>query len=243
MHTDNLPSVVLFSVLQVVLATIAWFLTVLERDWEVTQQFLGHVGPAIFLVAMGASAIFLSSKMRFLITCEASLAMFAGAVYVLADTFIMHPPWGVFDGAGHAEQEHVSIMGLVFILGLSGFVMLRKYPGTPPSAAHFIIGIAVAAFVFGNHHQHTVAGTVAHHATMLFLGVAAVFRLLERYTEYGVAMIVTGYVFFASQAGFAYFVDTMDNSPGAWVALWATLGFASASVYLALSPKEAMPAE
>lgn len=242
-HSSNFPTVVLFSVFQVVAVTIGWFLTILERDWEATQQFMGHVGPAIFLVALGAAAIFLHDKMRVLITYEALLAAFAGAAYVLADTFVMHPPWGVFDGAGHAEQEHVAIMGLVFILGVSGLVLIPRFPGTPPSAAHFIIGISVAAFVFGNHHQHTVAGTVAHMATMLFLGVAALFRLLERYIEYGVAMIVTGYVFFASQAGFAYFVDTVDNSPGAWVALWATFGFTSATVYIALSPKPQVPAE
>ena len=101
----------------------------------------------------------------------------------------------------------------------------------------------MVALVFGNHHQHTVAGSIAHYATMLFLGVAALFRVLEKYTEYAVAMIVTGYVFFASQMGFANMLDGGDYSPGAWVALWAMLGFVSATGYLAMTSSDAVPAE
>ncbi len=232
---DRIPRLVLFSCFQLIAVVAIWYFVVPSREWNVVQQFFGHLGPSAFLVAMGAAAIVYRDNLRALNLREAWLAVVAGAAYVLADTFIMHPPLGIFSGPGHAEQEHVVIMGLVFVLGVSGLVILRRMPGKLPTAAHFVIGIAVAGLVFGNHHQHSAAGSVGHNATVLFLGVAAVFRVLDKTVEYAVAMIVTGFVFFSAQMGFAEWVEAADNSPGAWVALWATMGFASATGFMALT--------
>jgi len=226
----------LFCVAQVACLTLIWFLLVVEWRWDVVQQFLGHLGPGSFLVAMGVAALFYRRDMRALVRREALLAMIAGAAYVLADTFVMHPPWGIFSGPGQAEQEHVSIMGLIFVLGASGLVIQNKFPDQLPTSAHFLIGISVVILVFGSHPQHTAAGAAGHYATMLFLGVAALFRVLEKHIEYAMTMIVTGFVFFCAQTGLAEYVDAVGNSAGAWVALWAILGFVSATGFLALAP-------
>lgn len=233
-----LARLTLFSVVQIVALTLVWFLVVVDWRWDVVQQFLGHLGPGAFLVAMGVAVFFFRHDMRALARREALLAMVAGAAYVLADTFVMHPPWGVFSGPGQAEQEHVSIMALIFVLGASALLLLHKFPDRIPTSAHFFVGIAVTALVFGNHPQHTVTGGVGHYGTMLFLGVAALFRVLERHIEYAMTMIVTGFVFFGSQTGLAEYVDTVGNSPGAWIALWSMLGFVSATGFLALAPGE-----
>jgi hypothetical protein len=226
----------LFCVAQIAALTVLWFLVVVEWRWDVVQQFLGHIGPGAFLVGMGVAAIFLHKNTRTLTRYECYLAILAGAAYVLADTFIMHPPWGVFSDPGQAEQEHVSIMAMVFMLGVSGLVLQRKFANSLPAAAHFFVGVSVVAIVFGNHPQHTVTGGVGHYATMLFLAGAVVFRIMDRYIEYAVLMIITGFVFFGSQTGLAEYVDTVGNSAGAWIALWSTLGFVSATGFLALSP-------
>ncbi len=232
-----------YGLIQIPIVSYVWYVTVPNYEWHIVQQFYGHIGPAIFLVAMGASALFFARNFRKLNYIEAWLAIAAGAAYVVADTFIMHPPWGVFDGAGHAEQEHVAIMGMFFVLGVSGLVVLRRFPGCFPTGAHFLIGAAVAALVFLNHHQHTVAGTIAHNATLFVAGAAVLFRILGKITEYAITMIVTGFVFYSSQMGFAMYIDMANNSGGAWVALWATIGFASATGFLAMAPREGVPAE
>ena len=233
----------LFAIAQIIFATLMWYNITISFDWGNVQQFYGHLGPGIFLVAMGASAMFLRDDFRRLSWIEASLALAAGTVYVLADTFLMHPPWGVFDGAGHAEQEHVSLMGLVAMLGLSGLVVLFKNPGAVPTAAHFVVGVAVVALVFLNHGQHTMSGSTGHNATLIVLGTAALLRVLGKYTEYGVAMIVAGFVFFSSQNGLAQAIDAGGHSGGAWAAMWAMFGFISATGFMALMPRHPVAAE
>ena len=238
------PRLVLFCAAQIIAVTAIWHLKAGEREWSVLQQFFGHMGPAIFLVAAGVAALYLRHNLRRLAVWEAWLAVFGGGLYVLADTFLMHPPWGVFDGAGQAEQEHVAITSFIFVLGVSMLVLMRKIPGYLPTSAHFVIGVVVTSMVFLNHHQHTVSGTVGHEATIVLLAAAAVFRVLDKTVEYAITMIVVGFVFYSSQQGFAEYVDTAGNSPGAWVALWITMGFASTIGFLALAPAdETVPAE
>jgi len=226
----------LFGAIQIILASTIWYFMVPNYEWHIVQQFYGHIGPAIFLVALGAAALFMRDNLYALNMREAQLAVIAGAAYVLADTFIMHPPFGVFDGAGNAEQEHVSIMGLVFVLGVSGIVLLKRNGRALPTSAHFVIGIAFASMVFLNHHQHTVAGTIGHQATIMALGAAALFRVLDKMTEYAITIIVAGFIFFASQMGFAMAIDMGGHSAGAWFALWASLGMASATGFVAMAP-------
>ena len=232
-----------FSAVLIAFSVWMWFRTVLSFEWEVVQQFYGHLGPAIFLVALGAAALFHHDNLMRLIKMESWLAIVAGALYVLADTFIMHPPWGVFDGAGKAENEHVTIMGLVMVLGISALVVMRVKGSAIPTSAHFAIGIAVASLVFLGHDQPTMAGTMGHKATVIMLVLAGAFRVLEKMTEYAIAIIVSGFVFYSSQMGFAIAMDVGGHSGGAWVAFWATIGFVAATGYLAMAPKQAQPAE
>jgi len=233
----------LFSLAQVIAVTLIWRALVPDPAWNVVQQFYGHIGPACFLVAMGVVTFMDRDDIISLIRKEAFLAIIVGTAYILADTFIMHPPFGIFDGAGHAESEHVSIMALILALGISALIIVGRQGAAMPPSVHFVIGATVASLVFLAHHQHTVAGSVGHNATIVLLAIASLFRLMGKIQEYGVVLIVTGFVFFASQMGLANYVDSTDYSPGAWYAFWATAGFLSASVYQLMLPKPPVPAE
>jgi len=233
----------LFSLVQIAVVTLIWRALAPDPAWNIVQQFYGHLGPASFLVAMGVATFLERDNLKALIQKEAILAIIAGAAYILADTFIMHPPFGVFDGAGQAESEHVSIMALIIALGISALVLLRRQGDSTPPSVHFVIGAAVASMVFLSHQQHTVAGTVGHSATIVLLVIASLFRMMGKIQEYGVVLVVTGFVFFASQMGLAGYVDSIDYSPGAWFAFWATGGFLSATIYMTMSPKPEAPDE
>ncbi|PSL20909.1 hypothetical protein [Shimia abyssi] len=232
----NLISFFSYLLVQTAFAVLLFFWMVDHRPSNIIDQFWGHFSMGGGLVIVGGLAILSAGHIGFYNRCEAWGMIIFATIYILADTFIMHPPFGVFDGAGHAEQEHVSLMGTFLVIGISGLVMMHKFGEDTSLAINVIVAFAVLAMVFLNHHQHTVTGTAAHNATILFLSVAAVLRLFKRQTEFGIAMVVSGWIFFSSQMGFAHFVDMSGNSPGAWIALFSIFGFVSAMGFVLMSP-------
>ena len=92
-------------------------------------------------------------------------------MYVLVDTFIIHPPFGIFDGAGTAEQQHVSLN--LMLIGLAAFVLVTlRYTDLLPSV-QILIAVAAFAVVFSVHDQHSAIMTVGHTSTTAFLVLAA----------------------------------------------------------------------
>ena len=86
------------------------------------NQFFGHVGPAILLVLVGVLALnFKKLTLDRLVLLEAYAGIAASVFYIIIDTFISHPPLGIFDGAGVAEQQHVGIM---LLIGAGGFLII-----------------------------------------------------------------------------------------------------------------------
>ena len=134
-------------------------------------QFFGHLGPAMLFA--GAGLISISGKIdtRRLIQLEAYLALGAASMYVLVDTFIIHPPFGIFDGAGTAEQQHVSLN--LMLIGLAAFVLVTlRYTDLLPSV-QILIAVAAFAVVFSVHDQHSAIMAVGHTSTTAFLVLAA----------------------------------------------------------------------
>ncbi|MEP2531235.1 hypothetical protein [Shimia sp.] len=223
---------------QTVFAVFLFVWLVPHKPGHIMDQFFGHFGMGAALVIVGGAAILTPDNRPFYNRIEAWGMIIAASVYILADTFIMHPPLGVFDGAGHSEQEHVSLMGAILVIGIGGLVMMRKFGPDISLAINSVVFAVVLAMVFLNHHQHTVAGTIAHHATIIFVFVAALLRLLDRHVEFGIALVIAGWVLYSSQMGFAHFVDMNGHSGGAWVALFSLLGFLSAIGYMLMSQHE-----
>lgn len=101
-------------------------------------QFFGHLGPAMLFASAGLTSMSRTLDMRRLIQIEAYLALGAASLYILVDTFIMHPPLGVFDGAGRAELQHVSLN--LMLLGLAAFVLVTtRYTEVLPSIGARIV--------------------------------------------------------------------------------------------------------
>ncbi len=194
-------------------------------------QFFGHLGPAMLFAGAGLISISGKIETRRLIRLEAYLALGAALLYVLVDSFIIHPPFGIFDGAGAAEQQHVSLN--LMLVGLASFVLVTlRYTEVLPSI-QILIAAAAFAVVFSAHEQHSAITVVGHNATTVFLVLAAVLRLFDRMFEYGVILLIAAHTFFSSQMGLARFADEVGIDPTAWSAYWITVASLAVAAYLA----------
>jgi len=198
------------------------------------NQFFGHVGPAIMLVLVGVLALN-SEKItidRFVLL-EACAGAVASFLYIFIDTFIIHPPLGIFDGAGVAEQQHVGIMLLIGFGSLFAILVHKKF--NLRFGAHVLFAAMVFSIVIVNHHQHSPVAGLAHYATAIFVMVAALFRVAGRIIEYGFCLIIAGYVWASSQMGFAMHAGSIRIDPGAYVCYWTAIGMFIAMIYILLA--------
>ncbi len=199
-------------------------------------QFFGHLGPAMLFASAGLTSMSRTLDMRRLIQIEAYLALGAASLYILVDTFIMHPPLGIFDGAGRAELQHVSLN--LMLLGLAAFVLVTtRYTEVLPSI-QILIAAAAFAVVFLQHEQHSAVSIVGHSATTVFVLLAGVLRLLDRMFDYGVVLLITAHTFFSSQMGLARFADEAGIPPTAWLVLWITAASVAAAAYIAVMGRQ-----
>jgi hypothetical protein len=194
-------------------------------------QFFGHVAPAILFVSAGLISISGRLDTRRLIRIEAYLALVLAVLYVLIDSFIIHPPLGIFNGAGTAEQQHVSLYLMLGGLGVFSLATLR-YTEVLPSI-QILIAAAALAVVLTAHEQHNAVSMVGHNATIVFVILASVLRLLDRMFEYGVLVLIAAHTLFSSQIGLARFAEEVGINPAAWSAYWITGGCLAAAAYLA----------
>ncbi len=194
-------------------------------------QFFGHLGPAMLFAGAGLISISGRIEKPRLIRFEAYLALGAAFLYILADSLIIHPPFGIFDGAGIGEQQHVSLN--LLLVGLALFVLVTlRYTEVLPSV-QILIAAAAFAVVFSAHEPHSATTMVGHNATTLFVVLAAVLRLLDRMFEYGAILLIAAHTFFSSQVGLTRFAEEVGIDPTAWSAYWITAGCLAAAAYLA----------
>ena len=198
------------------------------------DQFFGHVGPAVLLVFVGALALnFHRFNPEKFVLFEAYAGLTASVLYILIDTFISHPPLGIFDGAGVAEQQHVGIM---FIIGAASlFAILAHKKINLQTGVHVLFVALVFSIVIVYHHQHHPVATLAHYATAIYVMVAALFRVFGRIIEYGFCLVTAGYVWASSQMGFAMYAGKVRIDAGAYVCYWTALGIFIAMIYLLFS--------
>ncbi len=194
-------------------------------------QFFGHLGPAMLFASAGLISISGRIDTPRLIRIEAYLALVLAFLYLLIDSFIIHPPFGIFDGAGTAEQQHVSLY--LMLAGLAAFLLATlRYTDVLPSI-QILIAAAAFAVVFSVHEQHNAVSMVGHNATTVFLVLAGVLRLLDRMFEYGVILFIAAHTLFSSQIGLTRFAEEVGIDPAAWSAYWITAASLAAAAYLA----------
>ena len=194
-------------------------------------QFFGHL--AAFIILSGAGLLSISGRISTprLIRIEAYLALGVGLLYVFVDSVIMHPPFGIFDGAGMAEQQHVSLF--LMLVGLASLVLATlRYTEVLPSIQILIAAVAFAV-VFSAHEQHNAISTVVHNTSTVLVVMAAVLRLLDRMFEYGVILLIAAHTLFSGQIGLTRFADALGIEPTAWTTYWIIAASLAAAAYLA----------
>ena len=200
-------------------------------DRSGATAFFGHFAGT--LLFSGAGLLSMSGRLetRRLIRIEAYLALGLGLLYVLVDSVIMHPPFGIFDGAGMAEQQHVSPFLMLGGLALLVLATLRYTEALP--SIQILIGAIAFAVVFSAHEQHSAISTMVHNATILLVVLAAVLRLLDRMFEYGVMLLIAAHTLFSGQIGLTRFADELGIVPAAWTTYWVTAASLAAAAYIA----------
>ena len=201
------------------------------------NQFFGHVGPAILLVLVGVLALnFKKLTLDRLVLLDAYAGIAASVFYIIIDTFISHPPLGIFDGAGVAEQQHVGIMLLIGVSSIFAIIAHKKFDLR--TGVHVLFAAMVFSIVIVKHHQHTPVASLAHYATAIYVMVAALFRISGRILEYGFCLVIAGYVWASSQMGFAMYAGKIRIDAGAYVSYWTAIGMLVAMVYILLARSE-----
>jgi len=201
------------------------------------NQFFGHTGPAIFLVLAGVLALNVNKiTLDNLVLLEAYAGVTASVLYITIDTFIIHPPLGIFDGAGVAEQQHVGIMLLIGVSSVFAIIAHKKFDLR--TGVHILFAAIVFSIVILKHHQHSPVAGLAHYATAVYVMVAALFRISGRILEYGFCLVIVGYVWASSQMGFAMHAGKIRIDAGAYVAYWTAIGMLVALVYILLARTE-----
>jgi hypothetical protein len=195
-----------------------------------TLQFFGHVGPSTLLIVSGAAALLVRRQTRRLVLWEGYLGLAAALAYVAGDTFVSHPPFGIFDGAGHAEQQHVAFMLLIGTMGFFAIVLERRLETL--TGLHVAVPATVFALVILAHAQHNEVAFSAHWGSAIFAVLAAFFRILGRLLEYGVSIIVAGYLFISGQMGYTMFATASRIDGVAWVCYWTAFAVLVATVYV-----------
>ncbi|HEX2827968.1 MAG TPA: hypothetical protein VHP37_16570 [Burkholderiales bacterium] len=196
-----------------------------------TNEYFGHLLPCALLAASAVLTMVGPSDARTLVRWEGRLAVVAGVAYILGDTFYSHPPLGILDNPGAAEQFHVGFMALIAAVGVFALLYVRALDRATGVHA-LILSAAFALFVTG-HHQHGAASVLSHNASAVFALIAAAFRVAGRRAEYGICMLAAAYLFFSGQMSFAIFTDAHQIEGVAWVCAWTAAGVIVAAIYLA----------
>jgi len=102
---------------------------------------------------------------------ESYLPLGAATLYLRAGTFIIHPPWGIFNGAGAVEQQHVALYVMLVGLAILGSVTIRRTEVVP--SVQILVAAATFAIVYSAHGQLTPISVVGHNATIVFVVIAA----------------------------------------------------------------------
>ena len=234
---DNLPvfgkHILLVAVQLLLFLTIAFAIDLFGNP-GFRNQFFGHVGPAILLVLVGVLALnYRRITLDRLVLLEAYAGITASVLYIVIDTFISHPPLGIFDGAGVAEQQHVGIMFVIGVCSLFAIIAHKKFDLR--TGVHVLFAAMVFSIVIVKHHQHTPVASLAHYATAIYVMVAALFRISGRILEYGFCLVIAGYVWASSQMGFAMHAGKIRIDAGAYVSFWTAIGMFVALIYILLA--------
>ncbi|MDP6708106.1 MAG: hypothetical protein QF893_17310 [Alphaproteobacteria bacterium] len=195
-----------------------------------TLQFLGHVGPSTLLIASGVAAMLMYRQPRRLVRREGHWGLVAALLYVAGDTFISHPPFGIFNGAGNAEQQHVGFMMLIGAMAVYALVLEQRLER--PTGLHVAVPVVAFGLLILAHGQHNDVAFAAHWGSAIFAVVAAFFRLFGRLFEYGVSIIIAGYLFTSGQMGYTMFATSIRIDGVAWVCYWTAFAVLVAMTYV-----------
>ena len=236
------------------IALVTWICRAADiwRSKRTSEQFPGHLGPSVFIAAIGVSALTAEWPWRTRAAIEGKLSMWGGGSYVAGEAVNR-----LLEGVHHQSAlKHYLRHGLhawmslfVFCLGLA-FLQASKLEGAAGArlaraphawfASAFVCGVPCLCsapsprltshrwgwFIWA-HKQPNNFGVAMHCCTSIWIAMGALLRVFgERNRpprEAGACYVFAAYAFFGGQMGLTLTAEASHVDVGAYVVIWHIL--------------------
>ena len=234
-HRATSPAFKLHAALACVqIALVTWICRAADiwRSKRTSEQFPGHLGPSVFIAAIGITALTAEWPWRTRAAIEGKLSMWGGGSYVAGEAVNR-----LLEGVHHQSAlKHYLRHGLhawmslfVFCLGLA-FLQASKLEGAAGArlarAPHAWFASAWGWFIWA-HKQPNNFGVAMHACTSIWIAMGALLRVFgERNRpprEAGACYVFAAYAFFGGQMGLTLTAEASHVDVGAYVVIWHIL--------------------
>lgn len=201
------------------------------------RQFPGHLGPSIFIAAIGVGALCNDWHWKRRCEFEGRLSVTAAVVYVTGETLEALVSKGGRLASFYVKHGLHAWMALV--IGVCGGMLLavpRLEPQTGvrlKDVPHLWFAVAWAWFIY-NHKQPNDYGVNMHWCATAWILIGGGLRCLkpDNAKEAGAAYVLAAYTFFGGQLGLTLKAAKWKANPGSYVLFWHALPMAAVLAYV-----------
>ena len=224
---------------QLVVVTVVCHAADIWRSPETSEQFPGHLGPSMFIAAIGLTAFLGEWDWRRRCGVEGRLSVAAAAVYVVGEfgARLILKGWS---GSATHYLKHGLHAWMCVVIGLCGVAFLlapRLGAGNGERLArapHCWFAVTWCWFIWA-HKQPNDFGVAMHGATAAWVALGAIHRLAcARPAEGGACYVFAAYTFFGGQTGLTLTAASFGADVGAYVLLWHILALSVLLLYARL---------
>ena len=224
---------------QIAVVTYVCHVADIWRSPQTAEQFPGHLGPSIFIAAIGVTALCHDWPWRKRCAIEGRLSVFVAFAYVAGEALSRALVKGLGGFAMH-YMRHGLHAWMCVVIGLCGAGFLLAPRLDPASgeklrrAPHVWFAFSWCWFIWA-HKQPNDFGVAMHGATAAWVALAAWLRVqVASPRESGACFVFAAYTFFGGQTGLTLTAAASRVDVGAYILAWHSLALVAVLAYLKL---------
>lgn len=209
------------------------------RSSETSRQFPGHLGPSIFVAAIGVGA--LCTEWTWWQRCEfeGRTSVIASIAYISGET--LESSWRKGFPSLSFYVKHGLHAWMAGVVGLCGSMLVlaprleRSVGYRLKDLAHLWFAVAWAWFIY-QHKQPNDLGASMHWTATTWILIGGFLRVLkpENPKESGAAYIIAAYTFFGGQTGLTLLAAQKKANVGSYVLMWHAMPIVAILLYVRL---------